>query len=228
MCFSATGSFAAAGLLAGIGLGTLARNTATRTRMFATIPLIFAAQQAAEGIVWLAMIPGDNGPMQQAAVNVFLVIALMVWPIWLPLSLQRMERDPARRRALSALVAAGAIVAGYTVLLLLRWHPEAHVAGHSIRYAYAGELQPPSPAWCLAAYAIPTVLPFFIASASMSRTIGLALAGSLLAAVIVERDAPISVWCFFAALLSTLVLLAIAREQRPLSLPIASALRAPL
>jgi hypothetical protein len=214
MCFSATGSFAASGLLAGIGLATLVRNRSPRHRMFAAIPLLFAAQQAAEGIVWVTLSEAALATLHRAAVNVFLSVALMVWPLWLPLALQRIERDPVRRRVLMGLLCAGVAVTGYAIVLLIRWQPIAQVAGHSIRYAYAGEPGWPSPLICLLVYAIPTVAPFFVSSANLARTIGLALIASLLAAVIVERDALTSVWCFFAALLSGLVFLAAEREQQ--------------
>jgi hypothetical protein len=217
MCFSATGSFAAAGLLTGMGIMSLRRNKSPPLRLFAAIPLLFAAQQAAEGLVWLTMNrPGAAG-LQGLAVIAFLGFALLVWPIWLPLSLLRMEGQQIRRRALTALCFAGIVVSGYATFLLARWHPFAQVAGHSIRYVYSrGPLALPAGVY-LAGYTIPTVVPFFVSSARLARVTGLALIGSLFAATIVERDALTSVWCFFAALLSGLVLMAVMHEQRSAS-----------
>jgi len=214
MCFSAVGSFAAAGLLTGIGTMSLRKNSAPRLRMFAAIPLLFAAQQAAEGVVWLAMNRANAAGVQGLAVTVFLGFALVVWPTWLPLSLLRMERQRAPRQRLTALTAAGIAVSAYAAVLLVRWHPIAQVAGHSIRYLYSAGPSALPPGFYLLAYAVPTVAPFFISSASLARVTGLALIGSLVAAAIVERDALTSVWCFFAALLSGLVMLAVMREQR--------------
>jgi hypothetical protein len=214
MCFSAAGSFAAAGVLAAIGTTSLRKNKSTPLRMFAAIPLLFAAQQAAEGIVWLTMNRPDLAGLQGLAVMTFLGFALLVWPAWLPLSLLRMEGQPSRRRMLAGLCLAGCVVSTCATLLLVRWHPTAQVAGHSIRYLYAGGPPQLPPGLYLAAYAIPTVVPFFVSSASLARITGLALIASLIAAVIVERDALTSVWCFFAALLSGLVLIAVMHEQR--------------
>lgn len=161
--------------------------------MFAAIPLLFAVQQTAEGIVWLTMDQPDAALLQRLAVNVFLGFALLVWPLWLPLSLRRIEHHPARRQALLGLCCAGAMVSVYGSVLLLRWHPIAQVAGHSIRYLYS--------------------------PGSGERNPGFALILSLAAAVIVERDALTSVWCFFAAILSGLVLMAVMREQSRLPAP---------
>jgi hypothetical protein len=217
MCFSAAGSFAAASLLTGIGTMSLRKNKSPPLRMFAAIPLLFAAQQAAEGIVWMTMNRPSEAGLQGLAVIAFLGFALLVWPIWLPLSLIRMEGQQIRRRVLAGLCMAGIVVAAYATFLLVRWHPFAQVAGHSIRYVYSsGPLALPAGLY-LGGYVIPTVVPFFISSASLSRVTGLALIVSLIAATVVERDALTSVWCLFAALLSGLVLMAVMHEQRLIS-----------
>jgi hypothetical protein len=213
MCFSATGSFAISGVLTAVGATALARNSSKPHRMFAAIPLIFAAQQAAEGSVWLTM---DGGPpaLHQLMVGIFLGIALIVWPTWLSSALKLVERNPARRRALGALFWVGSAVAVYAAVFLIRFRPIARIAGHSIRYDYATSADGSSHLLYLLAYAVPTVVPFFVSTVSMARTIGVMLVVSLAASVIVERDALTSVWCFFAAILSGLILVAVAREQR--------------
>src|ERR1035437_10782384 len=49
MCFSAAGSFGMSGVLAVVGTTSLARSAGRPQHMFAAVPFIFAAQQAAEG-----------------------------------------------------------------------------------------------------------------------------------------------------------------------------------
>jgi hypothetical protein len=65
----------------------------------------------------------------------------------------------------------------------------------------------------LLAYAAPTVVPFFVSRVSLARMIGSMLVVSLFASAAVQRDTLTSVWCFFAAILSGLMLVAVAREQ---------------
>ncbi|HXI57010.1 MAG TPA: DUF6629 family protein, partial [Polyangia bacterium] len=132
MCFSATGSFVISGVLVGIGATALARNSSVPHRLFAAIPLLFAAQQAAEGIVWLTM--GDTPPtiVQRLAVNTYLGFALVVWPSWLPLSLKLIERNGARRRWLTFLFWCGTLVSMFAALMLTGTPPEPRIAGHSI------------------------------------------------------------------------------------------------
>jgi hypothetical protein len=214
MCFSATGSFVASGVLAGIGVAALSRNASKAHWMVAAIPLLFGAQQAAEGVVWLTIDQGDYAWLQSLAVMAFLAFALVVWPLWLPMALQRVERSMVRRRLQYGLLGAGLVVAVSAAALLIRWHPVAEVAGHCIQYKYSPGAAAFAPGVYLAAYAIPTVVPFFVSSVSLARTTGAALFLSLVAAVVIERQALTSVWCFFAAVLSGLVLATIILEQR--------------
>ena len=213
MCFSATGSFAISGVLTAIGAASVARTSSKAHRMFAAIPLIFAAQQAAEGTVWLTM-NGEHPTLHRLAVSVFLAVAFVIWPTWLPLSLRLVEQSPPRRRALAALFWAGGAVAVYAALFMARFHPVARISGHSIRYDDTASRSAGRHGLYLAAYALPTVVPFFVSTLRMARTIGIMLVVSLVASAVVQRDALTSVWCFFAAVLSSLILVAVEREQR--------------
>jgi hypothetical protein len=213
MCFSAAGSFGMSGVLTVVGGAALARSAGRPQRMLAAIPLIFAAQQAAEGIVWTTMDVGADTTLHRAAVNTFLGIALVLWPLWLPIALRRMEQDPLRRRALTGLCWLGAVVSATALFLLLCWQPTATVTGHSIRYDYAGSTNAVQSFINLAAYVIAAVGPFFASSARMTRTIGFTFAASLVIVYTVQREVLVSVWCFFAAVLSGLILLAVAGVQ---------------
>ena len=213
MCFSAPGSFGMSGVLTVVGIAALAKSAQRPRRMFAAVPLIFAAQQAAEGIVWLTIGEDALTPLHHAAVDTFLGIALVLWPTWLPISLRRIESDSFRRRALTGLCWLGGVVSVAGLVLLLRWQPAAVIVGHSIRYDYAGSSDALQGFINLAAYVTVTVVPFFVSTARMTRTIGFTFVVSLLIVYAVQRDVLTSVWCFFAAVLSVLILLAVADVQ---------------
>lgn len=121
MCFSAPASFALSGILTGFGAASIKQSSSRSRRLFAAIPLLFAAQQAAEGIVWLT-VGGD---------------------------------------------------------------PESGVLR----------------------------MPFLVSSAQLARTIALAIVLSLTLTALIEQNALTSVWCFFAAMLSVLMLVAVRREE---------------
>ena len=55
--------------------------------------------------------------------------------------------------------------------------------------------------------------PLFVSTLPTARTIGITLVISLIATLVVERDALTSVWCFFAAILSLQTLGAVERVR---------------
>lgn len=177
------------------------------------MPVLFAVQQAAEGVVWLTIGDPQSTRVHQLGAWAFLGFAFVVWPAYAPASLYAAERDPDRRRILRVIALWGAVLAASAPLLLARWHPVATVVEHSIRYAPIGTENSVLNGLLLLAYVVPTVAPFLVSSTTMARTLGGAFVVSLIITVVVERNALTSVWCFFAALLSALILAAVAREQ---------------
>jgi hypothetical protein len=214
MCFSATGSFVVSGVIAGIGIASVRQEKAPSHRMLAVIPLLFAAQQVAEGVVWLTMDRPGLRVVHHAAIATFLAFALVLWPAWVPLSLRMIERSPSARSRLTVLSAMGAVVAACAAVILMRGRPEAAVVGHSLTYSYAA----PGPSIVLAlylpAYVVPSLLPFFVSTMSKAKLMGVVLTVALIATFLIKREALTSVWCFFAAIFSVVVVLGISADHR--------------
>jgi len=206
------GSFALAGALGGLGITALARNTSPAHRMFAAIPLVFAVQQASEGVVWLTM-GGPQSFGRQFSIHTFLIVALTIWPLWLPFSLFLLERNPVRQKILRFMAYFGLALAIYSTWFLVRWHPTARVAGHSVQYQYGSDATYATGVFYMAAYVIPTMLPLFVSTMKLARPIAFAFVGSFAVAFMVQRQALTSVWCFFAALLSLLLLVSLQQEK---------------
>jgi hypothetical protein len=142
----------------------------------------------------------------------------------LPCSLLLLEGNTERRRQLRALFWFGSLAAMYASLLLIVWPPSARVAGHCLAYDHPKIHDATLLLLHLCGYAVAVVVPFFVSTVAMARTIGGTLIASLAAAFFVQRDALTSVWCFFAAVLSFLVLVAVGRQEQggtPLGEPIA-------
>ena len=131
MCFSATASFAASGVLGCIG--ALAYNQVRHKRqyLFALIPSLFAVQQAAEGVVWLSFTHSAFEPWRTTAMYTFLFFALIIWPVWVPLS--ALCLDGARRSRLLDI----ALVVGIFVSLYLAVGSLCHeISVASVRLSY--------------------------------------------------------------------------------------------
>ena len=223
MCYSATASFGLSGILIGVGAASIARNSSRPHRLFAAIPFVFAAQQAAEGIVWLTMGAPSHAMLHRLAVSTFMAFALVVWPTWVPASLQRMERNRTRRRVLAAMCWFSAAVSVSAALLLTRSQAVAHIVGHSISYSYPGTDSATLHFFMVLAYVVAVIAPLFVSTAAQARTLGVALVLSVVVTFVIQREALTSVWCFCAAILSGLILLAVDRENQIVQLSPATA-----
>ncbi|MEQ8815729.1 MAG: hypothetical protein RLO51_02380 [Thalassobaculum sp.] len=202
MCFSATASFLTAGATGAIGIACLVRAGDPRELLLAATPLVFAAQQAVEGLLWLTLPQAPDGAVSSILTLLFLLIAEVFWPVYAPLAALLVETDARRRRPIALCLAAGIAVAAWLLwAIVTREHSARLLEGHIV---YSTGLEPSALVGFgyLAATAGSLLL-------STRRTVALlgvmVLAGSVVT-YLAYWDAFVSVWCYFAAA-SSLVLL---------------------
>ncbi len=188
------------------GIGILALLSVKRPSAYAraVIPLCFALQQAAEGVVWITYGNPSSAALTQGASFLFLLFALVVWPLLIPFSLLIAEHHKTQWYQLLALTLIGIGVGGYGAQLLYGFPVSVAVTCHSIAYVY-GNTNPLINALHAVGYVCVTVVPFFISTLRLTRILGVLLSGSLIAACWAWYAAATSVWCFFAALISSLI-----------------------
>ena len=201
MCFSATASFTA-----GIGLLAIGAVTASRVRRraelpFALIPGLFGVQQLIEGGLWLTF--PDNAPLANTVLTYFYsFFSHVLWPIYVPIAVLLLEPVEWRRKLLMAIAVAGAAVGLYLLYFLVTEPIVSEVVGRHISYQ--------SPHFYIAAvmvlYVLATCVSSFVSSCKTIRWFGAATFVALLAAYAFYAFWFISVWCFFAAVLSLIVL----------------------
>src|SRR5438445_11955235 len=104
MCFSATASFGAGAVLGTIGIIAVAKTKTNPQRLFATIPLIFAVQQFTEGLLWLSLKDPALASRQFLLTHIYLVFAMAIWPLWVPLTIRLLEKDARRKKIMNVLV----------------------------------------------------------------------------------------------------------------------------
>lgn len=97
MCFSAGASFTAGILLTFTGTETLKKVHHPTQIAFASIPIFFGFQQFAEGILWLVINKPQFAVLQSVMTTIFLIMAQIVWPILVPLSVLLMEKHSAKK-----------------------------------------------------------------------------------------------------------------------------------
>jgi hypothetical protein len=110
MCFSAPASFIAGSVLSAAGVVTVKKAKKRGELPFAFIPLIFGIQQLTEGIVWISFsIPLVN----LVATYIFLFIANVFWPMYVPISIFLLEKNKRRKRTLAIFFLIGSAVGAY-------------------------------------------------------------------------------------------------------------------
>lgn len=246
MCFSSTASFTAAGLLLPVGIQAL-RLCPSELRAqrlpLALCPLLFGLQQGLEGLVWLGLEPGRPPWLPQGAALAYLFFAYAFWLAWMPWCALRFAGGGAAAGA-GARAAAGGEPQGAALalawqrgLLLLGllmglslWLPLLLDPSQLQPQAWHGNLIYPSDPPLLPLlgagqgsllYGLLVSLPLLLCLSRRLRLFAAALLLSFALAWFGYRHAFVSSWCFFSALLSPLLLWAVA-EPEPLSHPAAA------
>ena len=200
MCFSATASFSAGALLLGIGALTLKSAKHPREWPFAAIPLLFAIQQLIEGVIWLTF-SADAPLLNTVMTHAYSFFSHVLWPVYLPVAVLMIEPHSGRRRTLTALVLAGSAVAIYLLYVLVAFPVVSRPTGQHVEYD--------SPHFFAAAvmtlYLVSTTVSPLLSTLRGVKVFGALALLSFGAAYYFYATWFISVWCFFAALLSAVI-----------------------
>jgi len=208
MCFSATASFISGTVLIPAGIYCLitAIRKQRHTWPLALVPMVFGIQQFSEGFVWHGIEHGDPALTRSASL-VFLFIAQAFWPFWF-LFLSATHDPRPRARILFSFLALASTFWFWVLFLPLATGPEAmlttRVVHHSIVYEFTGlvilDYVPRAVLRLL--YFLCVALPMVFGPESFGRLPGLVLGILAVFTIIVFNYAFLSVWCFFAAIMS--------------------------
>lgn len=211
MCFSANASFITGSYLTIIGALCLYKNRHNYAIPFAAIPLLFAAQQLAEGLLWLGL--SNHWPSIQTIMPyIFLFFAFFLWPIWVSASLILIEPKKSHRMHLALTEMIGIIVALYLYSHVLLYGVSAqHIDCHIYYELFIGT---DCATISTLSYLLATIIPFFLSSLFIMRLFGLILLGSYAISYLFYFTYLVSVWCFFAAILSGLTYIAIIKMNK--------------
>ena len=97
MCFSTSASFGAGIVLSAVGFATIKKAQQPSQIAFASIPLIFSAQQITEGFLWLALSNSTFAPLQNITTYIFLFIAQIIWPFAVPIATLILTKRESRK-----------------------------------------------------------------------------------------------------------------------------------
>lgn len=203
MCFSAGASFGAGVVLSVVGVASVKKAQSRSEAGFASIPLIFGVQQIAEGCVWLSLTNPSFAWLESLSTYSFLFFAQVLWPFWVPFAFLLLEKEKGRRYIQWALLGIGAVVSAYLAYCLASFPVVASIREYHISYAL--HFPPGLSEYGSLFYIIATVAPPFFSHIKRMWLLGTAIFISYLITLVFYTDYVISVWCFFAALLSVMV-----------------------
>lgn len=213
MCFSVQASFTAAVVIGTIGVVSIAK-AKPQLRILAFMPLFFALQQAIEGIVWLTLGSGDTTSLlNTTSAYLYMILATIFWPLWIPSVLYRIEENSIRKRGLQINIGIGLLVGITSMLGLILLGCVAEVVDYHINYTHVLKSYAYLPQSFLTfiyntafiLYLLPTVGSFFISTLRGAWVLGAVFSLAWVVSIIAFAMAFASVWCFFAAWASIII-----------------------
>ena len=207
MCFSPEASVTAAAVLFPAGIYCIKHALAKNPPFLclAVVPVIFGVQQCAEGLAWLGL-ERDDPALAHAAGTVFLAFAFAFWPFWVPLCGLILE-PPGPTKPLCGGFAVLGLIGGLTMYVPLLFDPaglQVQASHHSLHYEVESSpvfARVPLIYWEIV-YIVIIAVPTLIAKTSGVPLLGVALVVSAAITHVFFGHATVSVWCFFAAVLS--------------------------
>lgn len=202
MCFSAQASIVSSIVLVGIGIASAKKAYPHKSLYpFALLPIFFGIQQAFEWLVWTGFDQNNSDYIYYGSLG-FLFFGLIFWPFWMPYSVYHLEHKPRRKKVLKWFIAIG-LICSATILWLGCCSFTTLISQMHLEYSIPGL---DNHAYILTAlYTLATIVPYFIATYHLLWIFGLGLFFSFIASVTMFAGTIISIWCFFAALLSVLI-----------------------
>ncbi|KND50521.1 MAG: hypothetical protein AB202_02625 [Parcubacteria bacterium C7867-007] len=198
MCFSATASFVAGAALTGTGVLTIKKAETKAEIPFASIPFLFGIQQLIEGVVWLSF---GNAAVNVLATYSFSLFSHVLWPILVPFSVLLLETNPIRKKILWIFSIIGLIVGLYLLYFIVTEPITSKIVNRSIAYNSPHLFLYPM----LFFYFLATCVSCFFSSHKIINLFGIVALASAAIATWFFTETFLSVWCFFAAILSVLV-----------------------
>lgn len=199
MCFSPEGDLAGGLIVTAIGVDAY-RHLRGRNNhlLLATMPLVLGAHQLDESLVWWGLQGHVPHLLGRVAMWIYLMIAMVVVPILVPLSIWKIQPTTRRRWVVAPFVGLGIGVATVLLITMVRGPVSVRLGAYHLAYSiglHNGIL-------IVGLYVLATCGSLLC---SGYRDIVIFGVANLLAVVILARltaDGFASLWCFYAALAS--------------------------
>lgn len=209
MCFSVEADVAVGLALLPVAALSLREVRCAREAPFAALPLVLAAHQLIEAVVWAGAEGRVGEGLAHAATIAYLVIALPLLPTLMPLSVVLLE-PPERRGRVTPFLLLGVVVSAYLGWAVATHEVTVRALPHALDYDVGLQYGGLWATLYIVAVIGPPVMSGYrsIIAFGVANLVGLAVVAWL------YRDAFVSLWCVYAAVVSVLVWLHMVRRRR--------------
>ncbi|HUX04122.1 MAG TPA: DUF6629 family protein [Acidimicrobiales bacterium] len=213
MCFSPIGDLVVGTVVVAIGVDAC-RNLGGRTQdlPLATLPLLLGAHQIDEALVWWSLQGRVSAQVGHVAVWIYLLVALVVLPVFVPVALGASESSPRLRRRYVPFAGLGIFVAGVMLETLLVGSPTAELGSHYLAYSIG--LQ--HGVVLTGLYATATCGPLLRSGRRLLIQFGVANLIAVIPIAVLYSRSFASLWCLYAAMVSGVIALRV-RARQPIA-----------
>jgi hypothetical protein len=216
VCFSPQADLVGGIIVGGIGIDVLRHRDGRRSHnALCALPLILGFHQFIEAFVWLSLQGHISAGIGRFAMWVYVSIAFVLLPIFVPIAVYVLEPHARRRRLMAPFVVLGTVIAG--ILLAAMIHGPVNVQLRPYHLAYSLPLR--HGVVVVSLYVVAVCGAWLLSS---YRPIALYGILNLLAVIVIAKltaDGFASVWCGYAAVTSGAIALFM---RRPLRRPLQS------
>ena len=198
MCFSAEADVVAGLVVTAIGVDALRQVRRPAERALGMLPVLLGAHLLVEAAVWQGLTGDISASTGRDAMWLYLVIALVVLPVFVPVAVRAVEPDARRRRTMGYLAVLGTALAGVYVIVMLQSSVDVRIDGNHLIY----DLNLDHGGLLAGIYALAACAPPMLSSERRIAAFGLANLAAVVVLVWVERSALTSLWCAWAAVTS--------------------------
>jgi hypothetical protein len=197
VCFSPEGDLVGGLVVTAIGIDAYQHLHGRNNHLlFATVPLVLGIHQLDESLVWWGLEGPVPTSLGRVAMWIYLVIAMVIVPILVPLSIWKLQPTSRRRWVVAPFVALGTGVAIVLLITMLRGPVSVRLGAYHLAYSIGlrnGIL-------IVGLYVLATCGALLC---SGYRDIVIFGVANLIAVVVLARltaDGFTSLWCFYAAI----------------------------
>lgn len=212
MCYSASASLTGSAILATMGVYTLKKISGKEEIFLASVPLFFGIQQGIEGLLWVSINASNHHQFNSYLAAVFLFFAYCFWPIWVPVSSYFIETNPMKKKIIFLIGVIGTLVSiKLSYYLFIFFEVEPKIISNSIYYFVTTSKEN----FLLASLYIGVICgSFFISSHLILRVLGLCWFVSSVFSLAFYYNNFTSVWCFYSAILSMIIILYFYKQSK--------------